>query len=376
MRRIAFLCAFVPLCLCAFLSAAPLIIPKPDAHGQPLPTWQDPPAAVWNGQAELPEGEYTLAGVKTDRLVLPMRGRVVIRDGTFKRIERFSNDAGDLEVVIVGCTFTEQFAIHMPKSCMAVALVDCVFSAPDSPRQSYVYISAQGPNYVDRVRCSGGYTPDSGQHAIDLGTEEGKVLSVRGLTDSPGSSTSINVHVKPGNALNPGGGLEVLWVSESKLRGRCGLDVADVDNSKKLRTRVIKLRNVEFAMEQHPKIPMKSRYALFPSHATDEVHGLGGVIWTSTSTGAWPVDAEYGSIRPKIVGPLPWNDAGQIATTTPTPPATQPTTPPATQPTNPPATQPTPPPATQPATRPASAVIEFTAPDGTVHRFPLPATSN
>lgn len=283
--------------------AAPLIVAKNDKHGQPLATWKDPPVAAWNGQADLPEGEYTLAGVKTDRLVLPMRGRIVIRDGTFKRIERFSNEEGDLEVVIVGCTFTEQFAIHMPASCSAVALVNCKFILPDGPRMSYVYISTRGPNYIDGLVCSGGFTKDNGQHAVDVGTEDGELISIRGLVTGGGSTSGVNVHVKPK-------GLQTLWLSDSLIRDRTGIDCADVDNSKKVRTKAIKARNVEFALQQHPTQPA-SMYVLFPAHAVDEFHGLGGVTWTAKAGAGWPTDAEYGSQVPKIVGTLPWGEDGR-----------------------------------------------------------------
>lgn len=322
----------VIIALFACMAEAQLIVAKPDKWGQPLATWTDPPAKQWDGNAQLPEGEYTLSGLKTDKtLLLPIKGKIVIKDSQLKRIESFVADGvqSDMEVVVSGCTFTDQFAIHRQTSCDGVALVNCAFKFAAGPRNSYVYISTRGPNYIDGLTCEGGYSKDNGQHSIDLGTTGNKLISVRGVSTAGGSTSSLNIHVKAG-------GLETLWVSDSVLRDKTGIDCADVNNSKTIRTKAIKCRNVEFALQQHPTMPT-SMYVLFPAHAVDEFHGLGGVKWTSGGSRAWPTDAEYGSIRPKIVGTLPWDDSGaRVTTTTPIPPVT----PPATQPTQPPATQP------------------------------------
>lgn len=384
MRRIAFLANF-PLFFAAFLAlatsnqqpatAADLIIPKADKYGQPLATWQDPPLAAWNGKADLPDGSYTLKGIKTDTLRLPMKGQIVIRDSAFKKVwrTRTQQENGTLEVVMVNCTFTESFAVELPQTLQAVALVNCKFTVPDGPRMSYVYINAKGPNYLDGVICSGGHTVDNGQHAVDVGTNDGDFISIRGLVTAGGSTSGVNVHVKPA-------GLGTLYLSDFTIRDRTGIDCADFNNAKSPKTNTIWARNGDFALQQHPTM-QSSMYCLFPAHAVNNFIGIENVNWSGGGGSAMPTDPEFGSIRPAFKGTLPWKadcTKGKTvysAVTLPDPPATQPTTP-ATQPTTPttqPATQPTTP---APATRPASAVIEFTAPDGKVYRFPIPATSN
>jgi hypothetical protein len=312
--------ALAVLALALSVWAGPMIVGTPDAHGQPLPVVTQPASRPWSGQVTLPEGEYTVGGITTDRLVVPIRGRVVIRDSTVARIERFTAGAGDLELALIGCTITDQLALEMPASLTALALIECKFVRPDGPRPSYVYANAKGAIYVDGLVAKGGHTIDNGQHTLDLATNDGKLVSVRRLEDAGGSTSTINLHIKAP-------GLESLWISESVLRGKSAIDAADANNSKTRRTKRISLRSVVFDLKQHPTHP-STLYGLFPAHATDVVWGS-GVVWKNMERG-WPTDPEYGSQVPAIEGQLPWGPDGKF-TSNPTPP----TPPPATKPVDP-----------------------------------------
>jgi hypothetical protein len=285
-----------------------------DQPTYPTPVVTLPGARHWDGSSHLPEGEYTLSGITADKLIVPIRGRVAIKDSTVGRIERFTAGVGNLELALVGCTITDQLALEMPASLTALALIDCVFRRPDGPRQSYAYVNAKGPIYVDGLKASGGYTVDNGQHTLDLATNDGKLVSIARMEDGGGSTSSINLHIKAA-------GLDELWVSDSILRGKTGLDVADASNSMRRRTKRISLRNVTFDLRQHQTHP-STLYCIFPAHAIDEVDGE-GVIWKSAERG-WPNDSEYGSQVPRISGKLPWGPDGKPIAVTPEPPPVDP----------------------------------------------------